>query len=134
MNNKRERETVAPGDVDTVLVNVIVPPVAVVVTQFTPDAWGKKLGHFKAGDPRLPQNVPHFDAQHAAADALYGWSQHAYHYQAAPFTITEADYVAALEAAGRYPLCAPHAAALPASQVARFANFQPRRERVKASR
>lgn len=102
--------------------------------RLTPNAWGRKLGHFKQGDTRLPQNVPHFDRQHAAADELFGWSRHAYNFQAEPFLITEADYVAAIKSAGRFPLEAPHAAALPPSEAARFANFKPRRERVKASR
>lgn len=102
--------------------------------KLTPDQWGRKLGHFRGGDARLPQNVPHFSAEHSAADQLHGWAQHAYHYQAAPFLVSEADYTEALKAAGKYPCCPPHADALPASQAVRFANFKPRAERVKGAR
>jgi hypothetical protein len=145
MNIKRERQTIAPdetGNVSDVLggeategaPQAAAETPAVSALKLTPDAWGRKLGHFKAGDTRLPQNVQHFDPQHAAADELFGWSRHAYHFQAAPFLITETDYIAALKTAGEFPVSAPHPAALPASQAERFANFKPRKARDKGAR
>lgn len=142
---ERERQTIAPADVGSVsdalggeategAPQAAAAPTVVDTPKLTPDAWGRKLGHFKVGDVRLPQNVQHFDPQHAAADELFGWSRHAYHYQAEPFLITEADYLEALKTAGSFPVSAPHPAALPASQAARFANFKPRKARDKGGR
>lgn len=91
----------------------------------TPEQWAEQLGHIKRADPRIPQSVTHADWQHAAADALYGWSEHAYHYQAQPFLLTQEQYEAALAAAARYPLCGPLAAALPPGQERRFDGFRP---------
>lgn len=97
------------------------------VVRKTPAAWADALGHMRKADPRLPQSVTHADQMHAAADQLHGWSQHAYHHQAEPFEISQVDYEAALDAGQKYPLVAPHAAALPHSQVNRHKDFVPAR-------
>lgn len=96
--------------------------------KLTPAAWAQRLGMIVHADRRLPQQETHAKPEHAAADSLHGWAVHAYNYQAAAdaFLITEADYRAALVAAGQHPLVPPHAAALPPSQVARFADFKPK--------
>lgn len=81
--------------------------------------WGEKLGNFRKRDARLPQSEDFFTPAHAAADFLHGWSKHRHHFQGAPLLITQADYEAALEAAGGYPTTQPCEAALsPVSQVA----------------
>lgn len=94
--------------------------------RMTPAQWAEKLGHINHADPRIPQSVTHADWQHAAADALYGWSQHAYHFQSQPFLLSQADYENALGAAAKYPLCAPYEKALPPGQEKRFEGFRPR--------
>lgn len=101
-------------------------PAAPEPVKLTPAQWAEKLGHMRRADPRIPQSVTHADWQHAAADRLYGWAKHAYNFQTQPFLLSQADYELALEAAAQYPLKAPHAAALPASQADRFEGFRPR--------
>lgn len=91
----------------------------------TPDAWAKKLGHFHSRNPAIPQSVDYYGWQHAAADKLYGWSDHAYNHQAEPFELTEEDYAKALDAAAKYPTVAPHAPAIPPSRKDLFKDFQP---------
>lgn len=84
-----------------------------------PHEWAEKLGNFRGKDSRLPQSQDFFTPAHAAADFLHGWSKHRHHFQSAPLLITQADYEAALEAAGGYPVTQPCEAALsPVSQVA----------------
>jgi len=87
-------------------------PEAPAAPKRTPADWAKVLEFSKPADPRLPQSEPHTDWQHAAADVLHGWSRHAYHYQADPFEISEADYRAALEAGANHPPTPAHAAAI----------------------
>jgi hypothetical protein len=107
----------------------------------TPLEWAELLGFVNrvnptieaaikaAGEPgaHAPQLERTFHWKHAAADRLYGWSEHAYHFQADEdrFLITEEDYRKALDAAADYPCSAPHAPALPESQTERFAGFVP---------
>lgn len=93
--------------------------------RLTPAQWAERLGYLVAADARLPQSESFAKPEHAAADALHGWSRYGYHYQAQPFLISEADYRAALEAAMKYPLVAPCAAALPPSERDRFKDFKP---------
>lgn len=102
------------------------PATAPVPVTATPEVWAERLGLIQRANPRLPQSqtVPHWT--HAAANKLYGWSDHAYHYQGeAPFELTEDDYRKALAAAAQYPVRAPHPPALPKSQVKRFEGFVP---------
>lgn len=46
------------------------------------------------------------NSAHAMADAQHGWTHHKYHY-ASEVELTEADYLAALEAAGQLEIHAP---------------------------
>lgn len=92
----------------------------------TPTEWAEVLGHMRRGDSRMPQSVTHADWQHAAADKLYGWANHAYNFQSEPFLLSQADYERALAAAARFPLAAPHAPALTPLQAKRFEGFEPR--------
>jgi hypothetical protein len=102
-------------------------PAAPTAPTATPNEWAAKLGLVKLADPQLPQTVTVYNWKHAAADKLYGWSEHAYHYQGAEhaFRLTEEDYRKALEAAAQYPCTEPHAPALPESQAKRFEGFVP---------
>lgn len=104
-------------------------PAKASVPKFTPEQWAEKLGHVRKADPRIPQSVTHYDPAHAAADALYGWSQHAYHFQASPFLLTQEQYVEALARASAFPTCAPLPEALPPGQEKRFEGFRPRAAR-----
>lgn len=104
------------------------PPPKPEPARFTPAEWAERLGYRVKRDPRLPQSVDYDKPEHAAADALYGWTRHAYHYQgeAHRFVVTEEDYRAALRAAGQFPVEAPHAPAIPPSEVNRFKDFAPK--------
>lgn len=86
--------------------------VAAAVEMLTPWQWAEKLGHVTKASPFTPQLRTHPSWQHAAADSLHGWSQHAHHYQAEPLLLAQADYLAALEAAAEYPNKPAHAPAL----------------------
>jgi hypothetical protein len=94
----------------------------------TPAQWAEQLGYIAKANPNLPQQERHAKWEHAAADRLFGWSEHAFNYQAPAdrFEITEEAYLEALRIAGVYPLEAPNLEALPPSQLERFADFQPR--------
>ena len=74
----------------------------------TPEEWAKRLGHVCVAPEHMPQLRTHYDWRHAVADALHGWSQHAYHYQAEPLLLTETHYCAALDAAAEYPTKPAH--------------------------
>lgn len=78
----------------------------------TPHEWAERLGQYKKAHPHMPQLRSHYGWKHAAADSLHGWSLHAHHYQADPLLLTQADYLAALDAAAEYPLKPAHAPAL----------------------
>src|SRR5690606_39997056 len=78
----------------------------------TAEEWGRKNKQWKEGNPYVPQAPSHWAWKHAVADKLHGWAEHAYHYADDPLLMTEADYLAALEAAANYPNTSPHAAAL----------------------
>lgn len=82
--------------------------------RLTPHEWAERKGHIEHADPARPWRSPNIEYRYAAADALYGWSRHAYHYQAEHdrFLIAESDYDAALEAAAQYPAKPPHRAAV----------------------
>ena len=84
-------------------------PVAVAKQELcTPSEWREKMGLIRRRDPRLPQSVDIVDWKHQCADLLHGWSQHAYHFQSEPLLISQADYEAALKAAGEYPATPEH--------------------------
>lgn len=97
----------------------------------TPAEWAEKLGYIVKADSRIPQSVTFAKWEHAAADKLYGWSEHAYHHQAEKdrFAISETDYSKALETAAKYPTVALHTPAIPSSQVDRLNDFKPRASR-----
>jgi hypothetical protein len=99
----------------------------------TPAEWAAKRKLTKARDPRLPQSTDWVHPSHAVADKLYGWSEHAYHFQAEDqrFLLTEADYVAGLQTAGQFPTVAPHAPAMTPTAAPRFADFEPSKSRKK---
>jgi hypothetical protein len=62
----------------------------------SPDQWARMLGEYHA--PKYPWQEPHYSARHAAAAALHGWNEHTHH-SGAPMFLSQADYLAALEAA-----------------------------------
>lgn len=88
------------------------PPAPAAQPKLQPHEWAKKTGHYRRGDPRLPQSTDLYDAVHVAADVLHGWSKHRHHFQSAPILLTQADYEAALKAAGEYPVTPAHEPAL----------------------
>lgn len=83
----------------------------------TPEYWALKLGHVAKKASPLDVNGKrrplHFDAAHAAADQLHGWSLHKQH-TTEPLVLSQSDYEAALSAAlspkGRHYV--PHTGAL----------------------
>lgn len=83
----------------------------------TPEYWARKLGHVAKKASPLDVNGKrrplHFDAAHAAADQLHGWSLHKQH-TTEPLVLSQSDYEAALSAAlspkGRHYV--PHTGAL----------------------
>lgn len=83
----------------------------------TPEYWARKLGHVAKKASPLDVNGKrrplHFDAAHAAADQLHGWSLHKQH-TTDPLVLSQSDYEAALSAAlspkGRHYV--PHTGAL----------------------
>jgi hypothetical protein len=77
----------------------------------TPAQWAEELG-------------PKERALYASADYLHGWSEHAYHYQAEPQTMTRETFGAALEAAGKFPTCPPHGPALGKTVEKNFEGFK----------
>ncbi len=90
----------------------------------SPSDWAKRKGHLKSEDVPVNEVLgtgPHYSWQHACADAAHGWSHHAYHYQAEPLLLSEADYMAAIDAAcpkeglplQHEPARAPHAPKAP---------------------
>jgi len=91
----------------------------------TPAQWGAALSLKKPRDQRLPQSVDVYDWRHAAADATYGWSLHAYHYQSKPFEISEAVYLEALKQQETHPASKLVDAAIPPSQQERLKSFKP---------
>jgi len=78
----------------------------------TPGGWAEKCGHMVMARSLAGKSHPACSAAHAAADALHGWSAHLYH-SGEPMVMSEADYVAAIEAAsapvGRHYVPAPGA-------------------------
>ncbi len=84
----------------------------------TPHDWAVRHGEFKA-KTAAPQSQAHYGWRHAAADALFGWSDHAYHFQAEAdrFLLTEQTYKDALDRAAAFPVVeALPAEAFPRSQ------------------
>lgn len=78
----------------------------------TPEDWGRAKRQWVEGNPHVAQAPSHWKWEHAIADQLHGWKEHAYHYPDNPLLLTESDYLAAVEAAKEYPNTPPHDAAL----------------------
>jgi hypothetical protein len=97
----------------------------------TPAEWAQKYGLTKPRDLRLPQSTDWVHPSHAVADKLYGWSQHAYDFQAPEdaFRISEQDYRAAIRLAPQHPAVAPHWPAVTPAAKAKLATFKPKRNR-----
>ena len=79
--------------------------------KLTPDAWAQRLGKldtFKC----MGRTIKQPSWQHAVADVNCGWRQHQ-HDANEPFQLTEADYLAALEAAEAPPYKPPAGARSP---------------------
>jgi hypothetical protein len=121
-------EQTPPAPAETAVEEPVEEPEPEDAPKKTPAAWAVALGFFVKRNPLLPQSVDFAKPEHAAADALYGWSRHAFHYQAPEdrFLVTERTYRRALERAGQYPAAHPYPAAIPHSQTARFEGFRPR--------
>jgi hypothetical protein len=91
----------------------------------TPSEWAELLGHTVAPDSKRPQISARVSLDHAAADAVHGWSRNAHHYQGEQaFKLTRAAYERALRAGKLFPTCAPEKDALPESERARFKGFK----------
>lgn len=79
----------------------------------TPHEHAVARGLYRAANPLIPQAKAHYKWQHAVADHLHGWTRDAYHYQAEPFTLSDEDYDAAIEAAKGHPNTPAHEPAIP---------------------
>lgn len=79
----------------------------------TPAEWASRKGLVGQLDPVRPWEPPHKQPAYAAADACHGWTQDAYDYQGEhqALRMSEADFDAAIIAAGKYPATPAHAAA-----------------------
>jgi len=94
----------------------------------TPGDWAKELGLLTQANPAVPQVDSFAHWKHSAADALHGWSEHAYHFQTSPFVLTERDYRMALAAAAKFPAVPPHMPALVPAKRGDFTTFIPAKE------
>ena len=103
---KRQVEAPEPAAESPVLA------VAPALEMLTPQQWAEKLGQVKIASPFTPQLRTHMSWQHAAADSLHGWTQHAHHFQGEPLLLCQSDYQAALDAAAEYPNKPAHLPAL----------------------
>lgn len=65
------------------------------------DALSKKTGNRLKFNGHNPHNIRGAGPMHRAADTLHGWSDYKHHYAKA-VQLSEADYLAALKAAGNY--------------------------------
>ncbi|HEV8246076.1 MAG TPA: hypothetical protein VGP93_09925 [Polyangiaceae bacterium] len=76
----------------------------------TPAGWAERKGLAAKPDPSRPWESPQKSAMYAAAEVLHGWAQDAHDYQGAhqELVISEADFTAALIAAGKYPAAPAH--------------------------
>lgn len=74
-----------------------------------------------------PQARSLLSPEYLVAEILYGWSAQAYHFGADSFQLTEDDFFKALEAAGKFPVCAPHSAGVPPIAIAKFKKFKPKK-------
>lgn len=93
----------------------------------TPAEWADHLGLIRHRDKRLPQSetVPHW--KHAAADTLYGWSLHAYHFQGERFELTQEQYERALESAAAHPAAPLVPEAITPTAAKKLEGFKPAR-------
>lgn len=64
-------------------------------------------------------------AEYETASVLYGWALQVHHYGAESLRLTEKDFLAAMQAAAKYPTVRPHAPAIAEVVKARFADFRP---------
>jgi hypothetical protein len=74
----------------------------------TPAEWGKSV------DPKLAHIF-------AAAKQLYGWDEHAFHFQDKPLILSADDFAKAMDAAAKYPAEPPYVPAFGARAGERFA-------------
>jgi hypothetical protein len=84
--------------------------------KLTPREWAHRKGLLFEPSEKQPWVEAHSTGFHAAASQLHGWNWYAQNFQDQAFTLTEADYDAALDAAGEFP-------ALPAHEPALAPNF-----------
>jgi hypothetical protein len=86
--------------------------------KLTPTQWAERKGIAPVADPARPWIEPVAKSTKEcangihlhAADALHGWSNHAYNFQAEAdaLLLTEAEFEGALKAAAGYPACNAH--------------------------
>jgi hypothetical protein len=91
---------------------------AAVADKLTPAQWAERKGIAPKSDAARPWIEPVAKSTKEcsngihlhAADALHGWSNHAYNFQAESdaLLLTEAEFDAALVAAAGYPACNAH--------------------------
>lgn len=85
-------------------------------TDLTPAQWAPLTEHTMTIKRLNGKREKRPDAEHAAADALHGWSVHVYHDKKNPLMVKKDDYLKAIEAAKRPPegerSYEPHPAAL----------------------
>lgn len=78
----------------------------------SPLAWSKATGNRMAPAAHNPHAMKGPNAMHAAAASLHGWGWFEYHFATEKFLLSESNYLAALEAAGKMethaPALAPH--------------------------
>ena len=107
MSNKKSRQQddtqpdIAPSEA----------PKAASVELVTVDNLSIRTGNRLKLNGHNPNNVKGVGPMHRCADTLHGWTEHKHH-QSESMKLSEADYLAALKAAGNYethtPAIAPH--------------------------
>lgn len=65
----------------------------------TAEEWGKELGHWHSPSGISYDQNGFWKREYAAANALHGWSRHAYHYASDPLLMTKKQFLAAIDAA-----------------------------------
>lgn len=91
------------------------------VERKTPSEWSKTV----------PAKLAHI---FAAASQLYGWEEHAFHFQAKPQLFTKEEFDAALKAAGEFPASELPLSAFGARALERFKPKAEARAKAKADR
>lgn len=82
--------------------------------KLTPREWAHRKGLLFEPSPKQPWVEPHAKGFYYEAATLHGWTQHAHDHQTPEqaFRLTEADFDAALAAAGEFPAVPAHEPAL----------------------